>query len=253
MQISSKRWVLCIRLFQVYRAIMMDLCRNFYVKGLQWTVGYQNAMIAMEFRSQSSMIRLTTLHLILMLSGWFGRRKFSQSVSKNKKNVERCRISLLSSQFLKHSYIKREQSDMFNMHDIPRAKNVEFGDEGALQFDFAENFVCEFQDEVQSAHWNQLQLTLFTIGAIAKTIVRRHINARDCIVNSASVTAFSLTSSKISVQEVTNEEITQINTALDTTIIFTTAKDVRDISSAHHMQIIDGKVITFQTSKEGYN
>lgn len=50
------------------------------------------------------------------------------------------------------------------MHDIPRAKNVEFGDEGALQIDFAENFVCEFQDEVQSAHWNQLQLTLFIIA-----------------------------------------------------------------------------------------
>lgn len=58
----------------------------------------------------------------------------------------------LSSQFLKHSFNKREQSEMFNAHDRPRALNVEFPDEGLLQVDFAENFVCEAQDGVQNAH-----------------------------------------------------------------------------------------------------
>lgn len=37
-----------------------------------------------------------------------------------------------------------------------------FQSEAVLQIDFAENFVCEMQDKVQSAHWNQRQLTLFT-------------------------------------------------------------------------------------------
>lgn len=68
----------------------------------------------------------------------------------------------LSTQFLKHSYIKREQSQAFSMHELPRATNAVYVFEALLQIDFAENFVCESQDEVQSAHWNQRQLTLFT-------------------------------------------------------------------------------------------
>lgn len=71
-------------------------------------------------------------------------------------------ISALSPQFLKHSYVKRAQSDTFNKIDRPRASNDDYALEGLLQIDFAENFVCQFQDEVQSAHWNQRQLTLFT-------------------------------------------------------------------------------------------
>lgn len=70
----------------------------------------------------------------------------------------------LSPQFLIHNFNKREQSDTFNMHDRPRAANVEYALEGLLQIDFAENFVCVNQDEVQNAHWNQQQLTLFTSG-----------------------------------------------------------------------------------------
>ena len=31
-----------------------------------------------------------------------------------------------------------------------------------VQIDFAENYTCVFQDEVQSAHWNQKELTVFT-------------------------------------------------------------------------------------------
>ena len=31
-----------------------------------------------------------------------------------------------------------------------------------LQVDFAENYMCTAQDEVQSAHWKQNQITLFT-------------------------------------------------------------------------------------------
>lgn len=71
-------------------------------------------------------------------------------------------LSALSPQFLRHSFIKRSQSDTFNLIDRPMASDSKFPDVGLLQIDFAENFVCEQQDEVQNAHWYQRQLTLFT-------------------------------------------------------------------------------------------
>lgn len=71
-------------------------------------------------------------------------------------------ISALSPQFLRHCFIKREQSNTFTKFDVPRAKDVQLENEGVLQIDFAENFVCQGQDEVQAAHWHQKQLTLFT-------------------------------------------------------------------------------------------
>lgn len=49
-------------------------------------------------------------------------------------------ISALSAQFLRHSYVKREQSNTFNKF----------------------NFVCVSHNEIQNAHWNQRQLGLFT-------------------------------------------------------------------------------------------
>lgn len=71
-------------------------------------------------------------------------------------------LAAISSHFLKHSFIKREQAETFNSYDRPRALNQEFSLEAVLQIDFAENFVCVNQNEVQTAHWNQRQLTLFT-------------------------------------------------------------------------------------------
>lgn len=254
-------------------------------------------------------------------------------------------IAAISPQFLRHSYIKRSQSKTFTTYDRPRATNCEFADEGLLQIDFAENFVCELQDEVQSAHWNQRQLTLFTsalyfndiyqskvlvcdslvhtkdtivpmlcklleqlpksmkvlkvwsdgpssqfknkyiaatithletrfkikiiwnyfatshgkgcidgIGATSKCIVRKHIKARDCIVNSASdfVDAFNRTKSHIKVEEMTEKNFAIENKILGVKNIFKNAKDVRAIASAHQIQVIDGKIIIYTTSNEGY-
>ncbi|KAJ6639674.1 hypothetical protein Bhyg_12421 [Pseudolycoriella hygida] len=55
--------------------------------------------------------------------------------------------------FLKHSYVKRSQAKAFESdnEDVPRSN----GTIASLQFDFAENFKCEAQEEVQPAHWNQ--------------------------------------------------------------------------------------------------
>ncbi len=60
-------------------------------------------------------------------------------------------------QFLKHSYIKREQEKAFD-DDRKRVSSDEHLNEAVLQIDFAENFKCECQDEVQQAHYNQKQV-----------------------------------------------------------------------------------------------
>lgn len=241
--------------------------------------------------------------------------------------------------------MKGHQSDTFNLYDRPRASNTQFDSEALLQIDFAENFVCESQDEVQSAHWNQRQLSLFTtalyhneefrskvyvsdnlthtketiipylyklltdmpktvkilkiwsdgpssqfknkfigamipqfekefglkiywnffatshgkgcvdgIGAIVKIIVRKHIRARDYVVNSANdfVSAFHLTKSKISVEEVTEDEFVEMNTALGAADVFARANPIHDIASAHQIQFINQKLVIFKTSNEGY-
>lgn len=49
----------------------------------------------------------------------------------------------LSTQFLKHSYIKREQSQAFKMHDLPRATNAGYVFEALLQIDFAETWYVD--------------------------------------------------------------------------------------------------------------
>lgn len=59
--------------------------------------------------------------------------------------------------FLKHSYVKREQEKAFTA-DRKRVNSDQHLDEALLQIDFAENYKCECQDEVQQAHYNQKQV-----------------------------------------------------------------------------------------------
>lgn len=59
--------------------------------------------------------------------------------------------------FLKHSYVKREQEKAFTA-DRKRVNSDQHLSEAILQVDFAENFKCECQDEVQQAHYNQKQV-----------------------------------------------------------------------------------------------
>lgn len=232
------------------------------------------------------------------------KNKDTKRVEKLKENGQVgdliAHISAIAPQFLRHSFIKREQSESFNLHDVPRASGLEFCLEAVLQIDFAENFLCEAQDEVQSAHWNQPQLTLFTsgmyyndnfqakvfvsnnlthtketgiqiiwnyfatshgkgcvdgIGATVKCIVRNHVKARDCIVNTAAdfIAAFKRTESTIQLEEVTEDEFITINNDLSSTVVYNNAKNIRDISSAHQIKIINGKVLLYATSKLGYN
>lgn len=66
--------------------------------------------------------------------------------------------------FKQHFYVHRTQSDQFR-----EAKERIESNEAVVQIDFAENFTLISQDEVQSAHWNQAQATVFTACAWVKT------------------------------------------------------------------------------------
>ena len=63
-------------------------------------------------------------------------------------------------EFLLHVFIKREQSNYFEN------KLVSISSESSvIQVDFSENYTLQHQGEVQSAYWNQNQLTIFTVCA----------------------------------------------------------------------------------------
>lgn len=92
-------------------------------------------------------------------------------------------IAAMSTQFLKHSYVKRSQSDTFNKFDRPRASEEKYTVEGLLQIDFAENFVCQFQDEIQVAHWNQKQVSLFTSALYFNGQFHAKVLVSDCTIH----------------------------------------------------------------------
>lgn len=62
--------------------------------------------------------------------------------------------------FRKHHFVKNIQQKYFDF----KRKNIEIGDV-ILQIDFAENFQLIAQDEIQSAHWQHEQVTIFTAVA----------------------------------------------------------------------------------------
>lgn len=65
--------------------------------------------------------------------------------------------------------------------------------------------------------------------------------------------AFNRATSRIIVEEMTETEIEEINKKLGTAKIFKDSKAVSKISSAHIMQLKNGKIVVNETSKLGYN
>lgn len=51
----------------------------------------------------------------------------------------------------------------------------------------------------------------------------------------------------------TEDDLMSINNDLKMTDIYTNAKNVRNISNDHQIQIIDNKVVIHDTSAQGYN
>eukprot|EP00112_Aurelia_sp_Birch-Aquarium-sp1_P023526 Seg7039.2 transcript_id=Seg7039.2/GoldUCD/mRNA.D3Y31 product="hypothetical protein" protein_id=Seg7039.2/GoldUCD/D3Y31 len=86
-------------------------------------------------------------------------------------------ISLMSPKFLHHCHIKRQQAKSYQS-DKELASNKD-SKIAVLQMDFAENYSCSAQDEVQSAHWNQNQVTLFTTVSWLKGKVVSHVIVSD--------------------------------------------------------------------------
>ncbi len=60
--------------------------------------------------------------------------------------------------FLRHLYCKREQHKSFN-EDVKGISKPQNRQVAVIHSDFAENAKCESQDEVQSAHYNQKQVS----------------------------------------------------------------------------------------------
>ena len=72
-------------------------------------------------------------------------------------------ICSMTPKFLEHCFIKRKQADSYNKErDAAGTKHAEPHNDALLQVDFSENYTCLFQDEIQSAHWQQAQVSLFT-------------------------------------------------------------------------------------------
>ena len=96
-----------------------------------------------------------------------GKKNKPPKVVKKTKNV--CKegtindvfISLRSKlpNFLEHVFVKRKQSSYFE----ERKSTLQL-EEAIVQVNFPENYSCKHQDEIQSAHWNQQQITLFTVA-----------------------------------------------------------------------------------------
>ena len=75
------------------------------------------------------------------------------------------------SRFTWHVFIKRKQARSYE-EDKELAELAD-GDSCVVQMDFAENYTVTFQDEIQSAHWKQRQITVYTVM----------INHRDNIIS----------------------------------------------------------------------
>ncbi|XP_060754349.1 uncharacterized protein LOC132865864 isoform X2 [Neoarius graeffei] len=91
--------------------------------------------------------------------------------------------------FIRHAFIKQQQSRFFE------GKKKE-GNKGCvvLQVDFAENYSVGYQDEIQSAHWNQSQITIFTAVAWVNEEVQSYVIVSDELQHDKNaVTAFLTT------------------------------------------------------------
>ena len=68
--------------------------------------------------------------------------------------------------FLEHVFIKQKQAKFFEQ----RLSNLK-PNEAVVQVDFSENYdTCLSQDEIQSAHWNQRQVSVFPIFIWTKAV-----------------------------------------------------------------------------------
>lgn len=89
---------------------------------------------------------------------WVKKEKENRYINELQKGTTEKLINYflkIHAQFLMHSYTKREQANAFNNDRKSVEENV---DVAVLQIDFAENYKCEAQKEIQPANYNQKQV-----------------------------------------------------------------------------------------------
>ena len=79
--------------------------------------------------------------------------------------------------FLWHVYIKLQQEVAYA--DGKKAAQSEMSTMALLQMDFAENYTCTFQDEIQTAHWHQKQITVYTVMVYHREQTQSYIIVSD--------------------------------------------------------------------------
>lgn len=93
--------------------------------------------------------------------------------------IELCEhICSLLPQFLEHCFVKRHQSNTYQKQreaQITGRKNTT----ALLQLDYSENYSCVYQDEIQSAHCQQNQVTLFTAALWYNGSIHPHVIVSD--------------------------------------------------------------------------
>ena len=90
-----------------------------------------------------------------------------------------CSVKEQMSKFLIHVCIKRNQSKAFEESKVV-ASNPEVA---VVQLDFSENYTAEYQDEIQSAHWHQQQISMFTVVVWSAGTVQSFVIVSDNLVH----------------------------------------------------------------------
>ncbi|CAB3977243.1 Hypothetical predicted protein [Paramuricea clavata] len=111
----------------------------------------------------------------------------TDSSNKLVKNVEEgtaeelyTHICSIIPQFMAHCFTKRMQAEAYNKEQKDaEADSESLSNAAFLQVDFSENYTCVSQDEIQSAHWKQSQVSLFTAALWYSGILHPIVIASD--------------------------------------------------------------------------
>ncbi|CAB4014894.1 Hypothetical predicted protein [Paramuricea clavata] len=111
----------------------------------------------------------------------------TDSSNKLVKNVEEgtteelyTHICSIIPQFMAHCFTKRMQAEAYNKErKDAEADSESLSNAAFLQVDFSENYTCVSQDEIQSAHWKQSQVSLFTAALWYSGILHPIVIASD--------------------------------------------------------------------------
>ena len=99
-------------------------------------------------------------------------------------------VVLMSQKFFRHCYIKRMQAKQYE-EDKKNAALLT-SHTAVVQMDLSENYTCIAQDEIQSAHWNQGQITLYTSVSWFRDQILSHVVVSDFMQhNKTSAVIFS--------------------------------------------------------------